>query len=344
MKKYVVIGLILLIAAGGLIYTQLRSNAQPNEKMVLGYTTSDESSFHSLKEYHEYLTAIAMDTYSFDTDGKLSGEAPENQLEYAKQHDIDTYAVISNFGKADFDPDLAHAVMSDKDAKSSFIDQLVQLAAEDDFTGVNIDFEAVYPEDRDLYSDLIKDVAGELKEHDIQTMVSVPAKDIDDPADDWSWPYNYEKIGAYADYVQVMTYDEHGSWSEPGSVASLDWMNKMLAFATETINPNKVIMGVPAYGYDWNLSNPEENKLMEWDSIHSKIVGYDIDPIYEEGTASTYFNFAEENQEHMVWFEDERSLQKKTSLTNTYSITGVSVYALGHESESFWKAIGSGIK
>lgn len=83
---------------------------------------------------------------------------------------------------------------------------------------------------------------------------------------------------------------------------------------------------------------------MEWDSIHSKIADYDIDPIYEEETASTYFNFAEENQEHMVWFEDERSLQKKTSLTNTYSIAGVSVYALGHESESFWKALGAGIK
>lgn len=344
MKKYIILGLILLIAAGGLIYTQSRSNALPNEKMVLGYTTSEESSFHSLKEYHEYLTAIAMDTYSFDTDGKLYGEAPENQLEYAKQHDIDTYAVISNFGKTDFDPDLAHAVMSDKDTKSSFIDQLVQLAAEGDFTGINIDFEAVYPEDRDLYSDLIKDAAEELKEHDIQTMVSVPAKDIDDPADDWSWPYNYEKIGKYADYVQVMTYDEHGSWSEPGSVASLDWMNKILAFATETINPNKVIMGVPAYGYDWNLSNPEENTLIEWDSIHSKIVDYDIEPIYKEGTASTYFNFAEENQEHMVWFEDERSLQKKTSLTKTYSIAGVSVYALGHESESFWKAIATGIQ
>lgn len=53
MKKYVILGLILLIVAGGLIYTQLESNAHPNKKMVLGYTTSEESSFQSLKEYHE---------------------------------------------------------------------------------------------------------------------------------------------------------------------------------------------------------------------------------------------------------------------------------------------------
>lgn len=342
MKKYVILGLILLIAAGGLIYTQLESNAHPNEKIVLGYTTSKESSYQSLKEFHEYLNTIAMDTYAFDTDGNLSGEAPENQLEYAKQHDIDTYAVISNFGKTDFDPDIAHAVMNDKEAKSNFISQLVQLAAENDFTGVNIDFEAIYPEDRDLYSDLIKDTAEALKEHNIQTIVSVPAKGIDDPANDWSWPYNYEEIGECADYVQVMTYDENGSWSEPGSVASMDWIENILTFATESINPDKVIMGLPAYGYEWNLSNPDQNKLIEWDQIHSMLNDYDIDPKTNEETASMHFNYTEENQEHIVWFEDERSLQKKSSLTNTYGIAGVSVYALGHESESFWKAIDKG--
>ncbi|PAF23157.1 glycosylase [Terribacillus saccharophilus] len=344
MKKYVILGLILLIAAGGLIYSQLKTNAQSNEKMVLGYTTSEESSYQSLKEYHEYINTIAMDTYAFETDGNLSGEAPENQLKYAKQHDIDTYAVLSNFGKTDFDPDLAHAVMNDKEAKSKFIGHLVHLAAENDFTGINIDFEAIYPEDRDLYSNLIKDTAKALKEHNIQTMVSVPAKDIDDPADDWSWPYNYEEIGEYADYVQVMTYDENGSWSDSGSVASLDWMKRILTFATESINPDKVIMGVPSYGYDWNLSNPDQNKLIEWDEIYSTIESYDIEPITNEETASMHFNYTEEDQEHIVWFEDEDSLQEKSYLTNIYGIAGVSVYAMGHETESFWKAIDKGTK
>lgn len=241
------------------------------------------------------LNTIAMDTYAFDTDSNLSGEAPKNQLKYAKQHDIDTYAVISNFGKTDFDPDLEHAVMNDKEAKSNFISHLVQLATENDFTGVNIDFEAIYPEDRDVYSDLIKDTAEALKEHYVHTMVSVPAKDNDDPADDWSWPYNYEEIGEYADYVQVMTYDENSSWSDPGAVASMDWMKRILTFATESINPDKVIMGVPSYGYDWNLSNPDQNKLIEWDEIHSTIESYDIEPITNEETASKHFNYTVEN-------------------------------------------------
>ncbi|MFP7476887.1 glycosyl hydrolase family 18 protein [Terribacillus saccharophilus] len=344
MKKYVIIGLILLIAAAGLIYSQLKTNTKTNDKMVLGYTTSEESSLLSLKDYHEYLTAIAMDTYAFDTDGNLFGEAPEDQLDYAKQHHINTYAVISNFGETDFDPDLAHAVMANPNAKNNFMNQLVQLASEKGFTGFNIDFEAVYPEDRDLYSELIKDTANALKEYNIETMVSVPAKAADDPANDWSWPYNYAELGEYADYVQVMTYDENGSWSESGSVASIDWMKQMLTFATESIAPDKIIMGVPAYGYDWNLSDPEQNTMIEWDKIHSTLDNYDIEPIYDEETASTHFEYMKENQEHIVWFEDEDSLQKKSSLTNSYDLAGISVYALGHESESFWKAIEEGLK
>ncbi|MFP7492899.1 glycosyl hydrolase family 18 protein [Terribacillus saccharophilus] len=344
MKKFIILGLVLLVAAAGLIYSQLKPKALHNEKMVLGYTTSEESSFQSLKKYHDHLSAIAMDTYAFDINGNLSGEAPGNQLAYAKQHDIDTYAVISNFGETDFDPDLAHAVMADKDAKSNFIAQLVQTAAENDFTGINIDFEAVYPEDRDLYSDLIKDTAEALQNDDIQTMVSVPAKATDDAANDWSWPYDYEKIGEYADYVQVMTYDEHGSWSEPGSSASMDWVENILTFATETIDPDKVIMGAPAYGYDWNLSDPEQNSMIEWDNIQSTIDSSGIEPLYDEETASSHFDYTEDDQVHTVWFEDERSLEEKSSLTNRYDIAGVSVYALGHESEAYWEAIEAGLK
>lgn len=84
-------------------------------------------------------------------------------------------------------------------------------------------------------------------------MVSVPAKSADDQKDDWSWPYDYAKIGKYADCVQVMTYDEHGIWGDPGSVASTSFIKSSLQFSVKKIKDNKVIMGIPAYGYDWDV-------------------------------------------------------------------------------------------
>ncbi|QXE01457.1 glycosyl hydrolase family 18 protein [Terribacillus sp. DMT04] len=344
MKKIAAFAIIILIAAGGLVFTQGKYKAHADEKVILGYTTSDNTSLQSIKDYHSHLTAIAMDTYAFDTQGNLTEETPKEQVNYANKHKIDTYAVISNFGETDFDPDLAHAVMSNEHAKKRFIAQLASLAEDNNLTGINIDFESIYPEDRDLYSKLIKDTAQSLQKNYIKTMVSVPAKTADDPANDWTWPYNYKKIGEYADYVQVMTYDEHGSWSEPGSSASKNWVKDTLTFATEEMEPDKVIMGIPAYGYDWNLNNPEQNKLIEWDAIHSIMEAESADPVYDEETASAHFTYIDdEKQEHIIWYEDKNSLTQKSDLTNQYDIAGLSVYALGYESRDYWNAIETAI-
>lgn len=40
---------------------------------------------------------------------------------------------------------------------------------------------------------------------------------------------------------------------------------------------------------------------------HLKCMALEVWHLKEE-TASTHFNYAEKNQEHVVWFEDDRSL------------------------------------
>jgi hypothetical protein len=51
----------------------------------------------------------------------------------------------------------------------------------------------------------------------------------------------------------------------------------------------------------------------------------------------------DKKQEHVIWFENKASLKRKSDLTNQYNIAGLSVYALGHESDSYWKAIVAGL-
>lgn len=218
MKKWLIIAVSLAIAIVLFMYTKGEAKAAG---MTVGYTTGDTASYNSLTKYHTYMNAIATDTFAFEKNGQIIGDAPTKQLTYAKKKKIKTWAVISNYNDAiyDFDGDLASRVMSNKTAKKRFTDQLITLAKKHSYYGINIDFEAVNPEDRAAYSNFIQYVSQALNKKHIKTMVSVPAKSADDKNDDWSWPYDYAKIGKYADFVQVMTYDEHGIWGEPGSVA-----------------------------------------------------------------------------------------------------------------------------
>ncbi|MFT0801467.1 glycosyl hydrolase family 18 protein [Bacillus swezeyi] len=323
------------------------AKADAAENMILGYTTGDSASYQSLMAYHSYIDSIATDTFAFDVKGNLIGETPENQLSFAKKNRIKTWAVISNYSESiqDFDGDLASRVITDETSRKHLTDQLVSLAKEHGYDGINIDFEAVLPEDRAAYSSFIQYVSESLEREQIQTMVSVPAKSADDPEDDWSWPYDYARIGQDADYVQVMTYDEHGSWSDPGSVASMDWIKSSLKFAVREISAGKVIMGIPSYGYDWDLTDQENNALKQWNEIQTLKNETGAKPAYDAQTASMTFSYVDQvRHRHVVWYENEDTVEMKSRLSNDYHLAGVSVYSLSYESESFWRAVQTGAK
>lgn len=344
MKKWLIIAVSLAIAIVLFMYTKTEAKA---DSMTLGYTTGDTASYNSLTKYHKYISSIATDTFAFDKNGRVIGDVPSKQLTYAKKNKIKTWAVISNYNDAiyDFDGNLANRVMTDKTARKRFTDQLISLAKKHHYYGVNIDFEAVNPKDRSAYSSFIQYVSQALKKKHIKTMVSVPAKSADDKNDDWSWPYDYAKIGKYADYVQVMTYDEHGIWGEPGSVASASWIKHSLQFSVKKMKANKVIMGVPAYGYDWDLKDGSSSSAKEWNDIKSLIKKQKAKPAFNKKTSSMTFSYTDKKKhKHVVWYENEKTIETKSRLAKQYKIAGVSVYALGHESESFWKAIQKGTK
>jgi len=47
---------------------------------------------------------------------------------------------------------------------------------------------------------------------------------------------------------------------------------------------------------------------------------------------------------HIVWYEDTKSIPLKTALANSYNLAGVSMFALGCEDKSFWIAVHAGLK
>jgi len=63
----------------------------------------------------------------------------------------------------------------------------------------------------------------------------------------------------------------------------------------------------------------------------------------DAASSSPYFTYTATNgSNHVVWYEDTRSVPLKSALTVTYNLAGVSVFALGFEDATFWPAVISG--
>ncbi|MEW4369782.1 glycosyl hydrolase family 18 protein [Paenibacillus kandeliae] len=316
--------------------------------LVLGYYT--EASAQAFTNYHPYMNQLSTDTLNTDAEGNLIGTTPRQAIQQARQWHMSTFALVSNYGETDWDPHAAHEVMTHPSARKKLIAGLLQTVKQNRYTGVNLDFESLVPEDRDALSAFVRDTAKVMKKNGFQTMVSIPAKQQDDLKDSWAGAYDYAAIGKAVDWLQVMTYDEHGTWSEPGSSAGRDWIQASLAFAVKEVPARKILMGLPAYGNDWNVKQTAsgeyaDNTMVPWKATTSLLAKYHTTGTRDQASGSMVAHYTDTNGEpHEVWYEDATSIRQKAKLVQNYHLAGVSMYAIGMENEDFWKAVQAGLQ
>jgi len=331
-----------LILLSFLVAASLLSLAQSSPKAVLAYFESTGSS-NSLHAFASYLNQIPTDTFAIDKRGNVSGQAPVSALNFARAKGMQTFATVSNFGATDFVPAIAHAIVTNPAIRAKAIQNMLNVVEASDYTGINLDFEAVPHKDRAAFTAFVREVAKTMRAASYLTVVSVPAELQDDPNDSWSGAFNFRELGAAADILQLMTYDENGPWGPPGPVAGLDWVEPCVQFAISVVPSQKISLGMPAYGYDWNLTKGGGYQIY-WHQIPALIAKVGAVPHWDVTSSSPYFTYRAANgTSHVVWYEDAESVPLKSKLAVRYDLAGVSVFALGFENRSFWEAVSAGL-
>jgi hypothetical protein len=108
--------------------------------------------------------------------------------------------------------------------------------------------------------------------------------------------------------------------------------------------PGKVILGMPAYGYDWPVAGTSANASVRTDrkqvgvpfsvtlaSINKFLELHPTLPVrYDAVADSPYFTYHDHlmGTYRQVWFEDARSLGRKMDLALTSRLAGVGIWAL----------------
>ena len=141
-----------------------------------------------------------------------------------------------------------------------------------------------------------------------------------------------------------MTYDEYGPWGEPGPVSGSDWVDSCVAYAASVVAPSKLLIGLPAFGYDWDLTDPSKNASFSWKGVPDLLSRTGATPQWDLATQSPYINYTDVNgHAHTAWFEDTRSISAKSELVKKCDLAGVSMWSLGQEDGSFWQAVTTGM-
>ena len=127
------------------------------------------------------------------------------------------------------------------------------------------------------------------------------------------------------------------------AVAPIGNVRKVLDYAVTVIEPGKIYMGFPNYGYDWPLPFVRgETRAPSIGNVEAVDIAarHGASIQYDEVSQAPHFNyFSTTWQEHEVWFEDARSVQAKLALIPEYGLQGVGYWNLRRPFPQNWQVL-----
>ncbi|GAB6932692.1 glycosyl hydrolase family 18 protein [Calditerricola satsumensis] len=232
------------------------------------------------------------------------------------------YPVLTNLTPSGFDAAHMRRILAHPAKRRTLVDSIWHLLKANRFPGVMLDIEGLKPQDRALYTQFLRELHAKLRPSGMEIAVSVPPKQgPHTPAH--AGGYDYAAIGKYADRVFVMAYDWHiPPFTGPGPVAPYPQVKATMAYASTVISPKKLYLGIPMYGYDWNVTAGNGRALSQQKALEQAIArGATIR--FDPRSRTPYYRYTANGERHEVWFEDARSLAAKFALVKRYKWAGV---------------------
>ncbi|OGM31981.1 hypothetical protein A2803_02735 [Candidatus Woesebacteria bacterium RIFCSPHIGHO2_01_FULL_44_21] len=326
------------------------SRAVDNIKKSLAYSTSDieseysawvpwwdePASINSLKNSNNQVKTILPVWYQINEAGKLietDSKLKEEVLKVAKELNISVVPTISNASGYDFDGERISKLLGSEELREGLVANLLELAQKNAFRGWDLDWEQVKKEDREAYSSFVDLLGKRLNSKNLKLSVTVHAQA--GKVSDWDGTsgQDLKAIGNSANYVRVMAYDFHHSKSSPGSVTPMDRLSETLEYSAKVIPLDKLVLGLPSYGYDWI---GDEGTAMQYEKIVDYLGKNGIQSQRDSETYSLYANFDLEGAEHALWYEDAESFHEKVKLAKSYGVYQVTLWHLGGEDPRIW--------
>lgn len=266
-------------------------------------------------------------------------------------------------------PEVIEGILSSPENKITAVSSIMTIYKDFDFDDINIDFEYVGEGNealRESFVGFISDLhyaCTAYKEH-CQIDIDIFASASENPR-----LWDLEKLSTVTDKFIVMAYDYYRKSSpQAGPVAPIKGkcasnfsqengclekdIITHLSQISKIVSSNKIILGVPFYGYEWQTASydfiantyPGTGALSTYQRTQSLFQDTKIatlSALWSETTLSPYIVYEKDEKIYQVHFENAQSLEQKIKLIESANLGGIAIWALGYEggSQDLWTPI-----
>ena len=299
-----------------------------------------------LAEQLPYQTFLSPFTYGISASGSLIPLEDDALLSAARQRGTRPVMHLSTLTESgQFDTQRGSLVLTDPAVQNRLIQDVIQTVLRRGYAGVDVDFEYLPGTLATAYAAFLSRLRRLLHAQGLFLWTALAPKTNAAQRGLLYEGHDYAAVGAASDGVLLMTYEWGYTYGPPMAVAPLPNVRAVLNYAVTAIPAEKILLGVPNYGYDWPL--PFVQGVTRAQSISNQraielALEHNIAIQYDTTAQSPFFHYTDAaGTVHEVWFEDARSISAKLRLIAEYGFYGAGFWNLMRPFSQTWLVLDS---
>jgi spore germination protein YaaH len=381
--KHFIIGLLIAQA----VTQSFAATASFDKAVWIPYWRKDEGASTTLQNLNK-LTQISPFAYELQADGtiknalKIDEEPWTTLIAEAKKRKVKVYPSILSYPSTATEKKAVYDLLSNNKKRQAHVKEIVALVKKNKFDGIDIDYEAKIAEIKPYFSAFLTELSAALRKEKKQLICTVEPRTPPDSRyattskeilSKVEYANDYKVIGKVCDQVRIMAYDQStddaklvnqnrsvGNLYTP--VADIAWVKKVVTVALWDIPAKKIIIGVPTYGYKYELITSTTTGLTRTSRIGSMNFNYadelakslQITPSRNSAGELSYTystttwscpnlecdkNYAT-TKKYLVWYSDAEAIADKVKLAKLYKLGGVAVFKIdGGNDPAVWSVL-----
>lgn len=261
----------------------------------------------------------------YDQKGNLSKRT--EIIDNLKKDKIKIYPTLS----ALFGDKNIHLLLNNSEKQKVLIDRLVTDLKSLKVDGLDLDFEGINKSDKSRFVTFVSDLKRELEKNKMVLVVTLQAQTgKNDP--DVVKGQDLKSLGQVADEIRIMAYDKHGTFSGAGAITPNDWLKNVVIYCKSVVPDEKLVIGLPSYGYIWPINGPANGYQFDEFSLYIKESSESVKTIRDSDSGEMIY----EGQTFTGYLSDAESIKQKMLLVRDLGINKFSIWNLGGMDESFF--------
>ena len=268
------------------------------------------------------------------------------------------------------DGNAIHRVLSSSAARAGHMKNVLQLVDENDFDGIDIDYEGKKAETNTYFSKFLTELSKAMHARKktlsctIEARTPVGSRFVTIPKK-LEYANDFGVINKVCDEVRIMAYEQgridlklnkkksvSGAYYFP--VSDTEWVDKVIVEAVKTISKNKLMLAIGNFGYEYDVIN--NNGVVSYNDVQSltfneaKALASSTGAAFVRNnagelgftyTTSTNVGTSTLISTRFVTLSDAKAIRAKIALAKKYKLKGIFLFKIDGESDpALWDAFG----